>query len=88
MPLPAGQCREPLGLRGRTRNQTGEEIANRWLELLLRAFGGLVIDGAKWCGKTWTGRHFAPSAVYVQDRRTRPRADIDPDGLLGGAGVK
>ena len=29
--------------------------------------GALLIEGPKWCGKTWTGKHAAKSVLYMQD---------------------
>ena len=29
--------------------------------------GALLIEGPKWCGKTWTGKHAAKSVLYLQD---------------------
>lgn len=29
--------------------------------------GALLIEGPKWCGKTWTGKHVAKSVLYMQD---------------------
>ena len=51
---------------------------------LLQAFGGVLIEGAKWCGKTWTGRHHSKSVVYVDDPDVRSRADLAPKTLLEG----
>ena len=49
---------------------------------VLQAFGGILIEGAKCCGKTWTGRHHAASAVYVDD--VRERAILSPKSILAG----
>ena len=29
--------------------------------------GALLIEGPKWCGKTWTGKHAAKRVLYMQD---------------------
>ncbi len=33
----------------------------------LGAFGAVCIEGAKWCGKTWTSRQHSKSAIYLGD---------------------
>jgi len=48
----------------------------------LRVFGGVLIEGPKWCGKTWTGLHHAASAIYADDASTRQLADLTPQALL------
>jgi len=55
------------------------------VQRLLAAFGGVLIEGPKWCGKTWTGRHHARSAIYVDDDTTRQRAVLTPRAVLTGA---
>ena len=48
----------------------------------LRVFGGVLIEGPKWCGKTWTGLHHAASAIYADDPGTRQLAELAPRDLL------
>jgi len=33
----------------------------------LAASGAVLIEGPKWCGKTWSARHIANSVLYMQD---------------------
>ena len=58
------------------------------LQLALSASGAVLIEGAKWCGKTSTASHAAKSAVYMQDPDTaislRAMADTKPSLLLKG----
>ena len=54
------------------------------LERHLAAFGGVVLEGPKWCGKTWTGWRHTASSVMVQNSRVRRLADVDPEDLLTG----
>ncbi|MCL2787718.1 MAG: DUF4143 domain-containing protein [Micrococcales bacterium] len=49
----------------------------------LQAFGGILIEGPKWCGKTWTGHHHAASAFFV-DPDTKDRAGLTPRIVLAG----
>lgn len=51
----------------------------------MAAFGGVLIEGPKWCGKTWTGRHHAASVAYIDDDTTRQRAMLTPRAVLDGA---
>jgi predicted AAA+ superfamily ATPase len=54
----------------------------------LAAFGALVIEGPKWCGKTWTSLNHANSVFYVADPANnyanKTRASYDPAGILEG----
>jgi predicted AAA+ superfamily ATPase len=58
------------------------------LLLALSASGAVLIEGAKWCGKTSTASHASKSAVYMQDPDTaislRAMADTKPSLLLKG----
>jgi predicted AAA+ superfamily ATPase len=51
---------------------------------MLRAFGGVLIEGPKWCGKTWTGLHHAKSTAYVDDPETGEQARLSPRVTLTG----
>ncbi|MBR2194144.1 MAG: ATP-binding protein [Salinivirgaceae bacterium] len=57
-------------------------------EQLLTTAGALLIEGPKWCGKTWVGRHIANSVLYMQDpdrgMNYRQLADSMPSQLLMG----
>ena len=50
--------------------------------------GAVLIEGAKWCGKTSTSEQVARSVIYMQDPKTRDQnrrlAQIDPTILLAG----
>lgn len=37
------------------------------LELQLRAFGAVLLEGPKFCGKTTSAEHIAASTLYMQD---------------------
>ncbi len=54
----------------------------------LQTKGAVLIEGAKWCGKTSTAEQLAKSIVYMQDPRTRDQnrqlAQIAPQRLLVG----
>lgn len=43
-------------------------VCDAELQEQLEASGAVLIEGAKWCGKTYTARHAAQSALFMQDR--------------------
>jgi len=67
---------DPPGYRSR--------VVDQQVTRLLNSFGGLLIEGPKWCGKTWTGRHHANSAVYVDDEDMPTVAALAPGEVLAG----
>ena len=42
-------------------------IVDSQIEEYLTLFGGILIEGPKWCGKTWTSLNHANSATYIMD---------------------
>lgn len=64
-------------------------IYDSLLEKRLSAKGAVLVEGAKWCGKTTTCERFAESIVYMQDPTTKAQnlrlAEIAPLELLRGA---
>ena len=62
----------------------------------LDQFGAVLIEGPKWCGKTWTGRHHAQAQVSLTDPAGRfaarelalsdPAAILDPKSPVPGPG--
>lgn len=50
----------------------------------LEAFGGVQIDGPKWCGKTWTAMHHANSITTLDETATRITAEADHGTALIG----
>lgn len=65
-----------------------KRIADQVLQDRLDANGAVLIQGAKWCGKTITALQIAKSSLFMQDPQTREQnlrlADIDPMFLLEG----
>lgn len=63
-------------------------IADKILQDKLASKGAVLIEGAKWCGKTSTAEQIAKSTLYMQDpakkRQNLEMADIAPDRLLQG----
>ena len=58
------------------------------LQQRLQSSGAVLIEGAKWCGKTSTASHIAKSALYMQDpdhaSSYQMMADTKPSLLLKG----
>jgi len=59
-------------------------IVDAKLEALLHVFGGVLIVGPKWCGKSWTASNQAGSEVYIDSPENRRRAMLIPDDVLDG----
>jgi len=63
-------------------------IADKILERKLHSKGAVLVQGAKWCGKTTTAEQFAKSKLYMSDPATKQQnlllAEIDPQKLLEG----
>lgn len=59
------------------------------LKLALQSTGAVLIEGAKWCGKTSTATEAANSIIYMQDPDNsisyQQMADTKPSLLLNGA---
>jgi predicted AAA+ superfamily ATPase len=58
------------------------------LQMALKSSGAVLIEGAKWCGKTSTATNVSESVVYLQDpdyaRAYQALADTKPSLLLKG----
>ncbi|MCF0184843.1 MAG: ATP-binding protein [Bacteroidaceae bacterium] len=63
-------------------------VADDLLKDLLEAMGAVLIEGAKWCGKTTTAEHAAKSVLYLGDTDTMRRnislLDMHPRAVLNG----
>lgn len=63
-------------------------IADRILQRKLQGKGAVLIEGAKWCGKTTTAEQHAKSVLYMSDpgrvRQNMQIASINPGLLLKG----
>jgi predicted AAA+ superfamily ATPase len=65
-----------------------KRIADDILAKRLEAAGAVLIEGPKWCGKTWTASRMAKSTLFMQDPNLRASylkaADTKPSVLLRG----
>ena len=54
----------------------------------LASFGAVCIEGAKWCGKTWTSSHHCNSEIFIGDPagnfQNRKLAELNPELILSG----
>lgn len=66
-----------------------KRIGDEELQLALKASGAVLIEGAKWCGKTSTAQQAAKSVIFLQDPDQSASylalADAKPSLLLTGA---
>lgn len=64
-------------------------LVDEELTIALQSAGAVLIQGAKWCGKTSTAAKAAKSIIYMQDpdhyRAYQQMADVQPSLLLKGA---
>lgn len=64
-------------------------IADNLLRERLESSGAVLIEGPKWCGKTWTATEISESQLYMQDPDRQvsylKAADTKPSLLLQGA---
>lgn len=65
-----------------------QRIADDLLKKKLRGMGAVLIEGAKWCGKTTTAEQHARSVLYMDNPKDRSHnlqmAQINPSTLLIG----
>ena len=63
-------------------------IVDKILDEALKSAGAVLIEGPKWCGKTWTASNKSKSILYMQDPDTRESniqaANVKPSLLLHG----
>jgi predicted AAA+ superfamily ATPase len=54
------------------------------IEKRLEAFGGLLITGPKWCGKSWTATAHAQSKIEIDKDDNKQIARLAPQNVLEG----
>lgn len=60
-------------------------LVDERMRAALRTMPAVVVEGPRACGKTWTGRRFASSAVYLDERVSAAlEAGMDPASVLEG----
>lgn len=63
-------------------------IIDNQVEVYLKTFGALCIEGPKWCGKTWTSSYHCNSEILIGSPagnfQNRKLAELSPDLVLEG----
>ena len=63
-------------------------VSDELLKLKIESKGAVLIEGAKWCGKTTSALQFAKSVLFMQQPENKEQnilmADISPKTLLAG----
>jgi len=63
-------------------------IADKQISKYLELFGAVLVEGPKWCGKTWSSRNASKSEYAVADPeanfRNREIARLNPGAVLDG----
>ena len=61
-------------------------VVDAEMESALKAVPAVLVEGPRACGKTWTGRRFSQSEVFLDaSRDVRLAASMDPALVLDGA---
>lgn len=65
-----------------------KRLIDKNIEVYLKVFGAILIEGPKWCGKTWTSKNIANSEFLLADSKgnfnNRKIALTDPTLVLDG----
>lgn len=67
---------------GLTEEEYKKRLIDNKIEKYLNVFGAILIEGPKWCGKTWTGLNHAESVSYVTEPSIEKLATIDPKNIF------
>ncbi len=63
-------------------------IIDKTVEMYLKTFGALLLEGPKWCGKTWTSKYHAASEFSLSSSKgnfnNKKIAELNPDLALVG----
>lgn len=63
-------------------------IIDKKVEEYLKVFGGICIEGPKWCGKTWTSSYHSKSKILIgspeNNFQNRKLAELSPEIVLEG----
>ncbi|MDR1405053.1 MAG: DUF4143 domain-containing protein [Candidatus Methanoplasma sp.] len=54
------------------------------IEETMKSFGGVLITGPKWCGKSWTGIRHSASQISIGTESVRQKAMLMPESVLDG----
>ena len=73
---------EPL--RNSVKKLYRPRVIDSRIQKLISVFGGILITGPKWCGKSWTGIRHSSSTMMLGDKETNTYADLSPNEALTG----
>lgn len=59
-----------------------ERLIDEKISRYLKVFGAILIEGPKWCGKTWTSLNHAESVSFVTESNEEKLALIDPKNIF------
>ena len=63
-------------------------LIDKKIDEYLKAFGAVCVEGAKWCGKTWTSAFHAESQILIgnpeNNFQNRKLAEMSPELILSG----
>ncbi len=65
-----------------TENGYKKRLIDSKIDRYLDTFGAILIEGPKWCGKTWTSLNHAESVSYLTEDSTKRLALINPKNIF------
>ena len=66
----------------KSENKYMPRLIDKKVDTYLKVFGAISIEGAKWCGKTWTSRKHSKSEALLDDENTKEMAMTDLELIL------
>lgn len=54
-----------------------ERLIDKNIDDYLDTFGAVLLEGPKWCGKTWTSSRHAKTIKYLDNEETKAQAELD-----------
>lgn len=61
-----------------------ERLIDKNIDDYLDTFGAVLLEGPKWCGKTWTSSRHAKTIKYLDNEETKAQAELDLDLIFDG----
>ncbi|MDR0519761.1 MAG: DUF4143 domain-containing protein [Clostridiales Family XIII bacterium] len=75
---------DDMAIRDTVKKKYRKRVIDSELSDLLKAFGGVLIVGPKWCGKSWTASRQSKSEIFIDMAQNRERALLLPESVLEG----
>lgn len=66
------------------KNKYIERLIDKNIDDYLDTFGAVLLEGPKWCGKTWTSSRHAKTIKYLDNEETKAQAELDLDLIFDG----